>query len=135
MGKKNKYKKLYRELAAQTARGWGDGEGARAGSAGGLFGSSGKEGDFGEGFPGGGMFKTLGGALQSAGTRQFLVGALVGAAAGYILSDEKLRSKIVKTALKMYGEVTGGFEEMKERMADLKAEMDAKQGTPADSGE
>jgi len=58
-------------------------------------------------------------------TEQFLLGALLGAAAAYVLSDEALRSKIVKGAMKLYAGVAGGLEEFKEQMADLKAEAEA----------
>ncbi|KAF7598222.1 MAG: hypothetical protein CGU28_13430 [Candidatus Dactylopiibacterium carminicum] len=58
-------------------------------------------------------------------TEQFLLGALLGAAATYVLSNEEVRSKLVKGAMKLYGSVAGGIEELKEHMADLKAEVEA----------
>lgn len=74
-----------------------------------------------------GLFKNLPPALRSRQAQQFLIGALVGAAATYVLSNEELRSKIMKSALKLYSGVTGSFEEMKEQMADLQAEMAARE--------
>jgi hypothetical protein len=64
----------------------------------------------------------LGGSRQ---TEQFLLGALVGAGATYVLSNEELRDRILKGVLKVYTDVTGGLEEMKERAADLRAEVEA----------
>ncbi|MDQ7988360.1 MAG: hypothetical protein REI09_01890 [Candidatus Dactylopiibacterium sp.] len=64
-------------------------------------------------------------------TEQFLLGALLGAAATYVLSDEALRAKIVKGAMKLYAGVAGGFEEIKEQMADLKAEAEAERAGDA----
>lgn len=64
-------------------------------------------------------------SLKSPRVQQFLIGALVGAAATYVLSNEELRSKIMKSALKLYSGMSSGFEEMKEQMADLQAELEA----------
>lgn len=63
--------------------------------------------------------------LRTGNTEQFLLGALIGAAAAWVLSDEELRGKIVKSAMKLYSGVAGGFEEMKEQMADIRAEVEA----------
>lgn len=63
--------------------------------------------------------------MKSRQSEQFLLGALVGAAAAYVLSDEELRGKLVKSGLKLYSNVVGSFEEMKEQVADLKAEVEA----------
>lgn len=63
--------------------------------------------------------------MKSRQSEQFLLGALVGAAAAYVLSDEDLRGKLVKSGLKLYSNVVGSFEEMKEQVADLKAEVEA----------
>ena len=48
-------------------------------------------------------------------------------ASDVVLSDEELRGKIVKSAIKLYAGVAGGFEEMKEQMADIRAEVEAEQ--------
>ena len=66
--------------------------------------------------------------LLSGHTQQFILGALLGAAAAYVLADEALRSKIMKTVVKLYSGLTGGMEEFKEQMADLKAEIEAERG-------
>lgn len=63
--------------------------------------------------------------LKSRRSEQFLLGALVGAAAAYVLSDEEVRGKLIKTGIKLYSNVVGSFEEMKEQVADLKAEVEA----------
>jgi hypothetical protein len=61
-----------------------------------------------------------------AGTsEQFIIGALIGAGAAYVLSDEELRGKIMKSAMKLYTGLAGGVEEFKEQIADLKAEIEA----------
>lgn len=56
---------------------------------------------------------------------QFIVGALIGAAGAYVLGDEKLRAKLIKGGLRLYSELAGGFAEMKEQVADIRAEMAA----------
>ncbi|AIB13300.1 hypothetical protein ABAZ39_15205 (plasmid) [Azospirillum argentinense] len=74
-----------------------------------------------------GLLGGLSGLLPSRRSEQFLIGLLVGAAAAYVLSDEELRGKIVKSGLKLYGNLAGGLAEMKEQMADLQAELEAEQ--------
>ncbi|MCV2217339.1 MULTISPECIES: hypothetical protein [unclassified Thauera] len=73
----------------------------------------------------GGFLQNMPAFLRTGNTEQFLLGALIGAAAAWVLSDEELRGKIVKSAMKLYSGVAGGFEEMKEQMADIRAEVDA----------
>ncbi len=63
--------------------------------------------------------------LPSRPQEQFLVGALIGAAAAYVLSDDELRGKIIRSGLKLYGSLAGGLAEMKEQVADLQAELEA----------
>jgi len=74
-----------------------------------------------------GLFGAFPQNLFKGNSQQFLMGLLLGGAAAYVLSDDELREKIIKKAMKMYGGVMGSFEEMKEQMADLKAEMEAGQ--------
>ena len=69
--------------------------------------------------------------LRTRNTEQFLLGAMVGAAAAWVLSDEELRGKIVKSAIKLYAGVAGGFEEMKEQMADIRAEVEVERNGDA----
>lgn len=63
--------------------------------------------------------------LRSRQSEQFLLGALVGAAASWVLSDEELRGKMVKSVMKLYANVGGALEEVKEQMADIRAEVEA----------
>ncbi|THF65467.1 hypothetical protein E6C76_07680 [Pseudothauera nasutitermitis] len=74
-----------------------------------------------------GLLQGMPAFLRSRNTEQFLLGALIGAAAAWVLSDEELRGKLVKSAIKLYAGVAGGFEEMKEQMADIRAEVEAEQ--------
>lgn len=69
----------------------------------------------------------LQGLVGSRNSEQFIVGALIGAAAVYVLGDEEMRAKLMKGMMKLYSGIAGGFEEMKEQMADLKAEVAAEQ--------
>lgn len=73
----------------------------------------------------GGLLQGMPAFLRTRNTEQFMLGALIGAAAAWVLSDEELRGKIVKSAIKLYAGVAGGFEEMKEQMADIRAEVEA----------
>ena len=59
--------------------------------------------------------------------QQFLTGALIGVAAAYLLGDEKLRGKLIRAGMQLYTDLAGGFEEIKEQMADIQAEMAAEQ--------
>ena len=69
----------------------------------------------------------LHGMLGSRQTEQFILGALIGAAAVYVLGDEEMRGKLAKAAMKVYATVAGGVEEIKEQMADIRAEVEAEQ--------
>lgn len=74
-----------------------------------------------------GLLHGLQGMVGSRHTEQFILGALIGAAAVYVLGDEDMRNKLVRTGMKLYAGVAGGFEEIKEQMADIRAEVDAEQ--------
>ncbi|MCK2096020.1 YtxH domain-containing protein [Thauera aromatica] len=65
--------------------------------------------------------------LRARKSEQFLLGALLGAAATWVLTDEELRAKLIKAGMKLYANMAGGFEEMKEQMADIRAEIAAEQ--------
>lgn len=80
---------------------------------------------------GAGLFGGLARLLPSRRSDQFLLGAVIGAAAAYVLADEELRGKLMKSGLKLYAGLAGGLEEMKEQAADLKAELDAEQNAPS----
>ncbi|MDR1662205.1 MAG: hypothetical protein LBR95_07265 [Azoarcus sp.] len=72
-----------------------------------------------------GFFSGLGAWLRERPSEQFLIGAAVGAAAVYILSNEELRAKILKGGIELYGSVAGGLAELREQLADIKAEVEA----------
>lgn len=74
-----------------------------------------------------GLLQGLPNALRSRQTEQFLLGLLIGGAAAWVLSDEELRNKLLKTGMKLYSGLMGGLEEFKEQMADVRAELDAEQ--------
>ena len=65
------------------------------------------------------------GLAALSGGQQFLAGALLGAAAAYVFADEALRAKLIKGGMQLYASIVGGFEEIKEQMADIQAEMAA----------
>lgn len=75
----------------------------------------------------GGMLGGLTRLLPGQPSEQFLVGALIGAAATYVLADEALRGKLIRSGLKLYSELAGGLAEMKEQAADIQAELAAEQ--------
>jgi hypothetical protein len=75
----------------------------------------------------GGLFGGLARMLPAGRTEQFLLGAAIGAAAAYILSDEELRGKLIKSGVKLYSGLVGGLEEVKEQVADIQAELQAEQ--------
>lgn len=72
-----------------------------------------------------GMMGGLTKLLPAGRNEQFLLGAAIGAAAAYVLSDEELRGKLIKSGMKLYSSLMGGYAEMKEQMADLQAEVEA----------
>lgn len=57
----------------------------------------------------------------------FVKGALIGAAAAYLLSNEQVQQSAIKTAVKSWAMLQGGIEEMKERFLDAEAELHASQ--------
>lgn len=57
--------------------------------------------------------------------QQLLAGVLIGAAAAYLLGDEKLRGTLLRAGMRLYTNLAGGFEEIREQMADIQAEMAA----------
>lgn len=80
---------------------------------------------------GGGLLHGLQGFMGSSRrTEQFLLGALIGAAATYVLTDEKLRGKLIKAGVGLYSTIAGGFEEMKEQVADIQAEIQSDRRHP-----
>lgn len=77
---------------------------------------------------GGKKSKGLLGAIQNNTSNQFLLGALLGATAAYVLSSDEMREKIVRSAVKLYTDIAGGMEELKEQVADIQAEMAVQTG-------
>ena len=53
-----------------------------------------------------------------------LTGLVAGAAITYLLTNRNVQQGITNTASKAWGTVRGEMEEMKERIADLQAELD-----------
>ena len=118
---KKKHKKRNKTAAGWGAPGYGQGWGEGYGPG------------YGEGIPGlekaldKGLLHSLKGLAGSRGSEQFLLGAALGAAAAYVLTDDELRNKLVRMGMKLYAGIAGGFEEIKEQMADLRAEVEAEQ--------
>jgi hypothetical protein len=56
---------------------------------------------------------------------RFLKGALFGALAAYLLTNETVQQNAIKTAVRAWSMVQGGVEEMKERFRDAEAELHA----------
>lgn len=75
--------------------------------------------------PATGVLGRLEGLLGKRPRDQFLAGALLGATAVYVLSDEKLRGKLLKSGMQLYENAMGGLAELQEQMADTRAEMDS----------
>ncbi len=59
---------------------------------------------------------------------RFIRGLLIGAAAAYLLSNENVQRTAIKTAVRAWGLVQGGVEELKERFHDAEAEVRAETG-------
>jgi len=65
--------------------------------------------------------------LGSFDTTNFLKGALIGAVGAYLLTNENAQKTIFKTFAKGADMFSAGIEELKERMEDAKAELEAEQ--------
>jgi len=63
--------------------------------------------------------------LGSFDSKQFLIGALIGAAGAYLLTNENAQKTLFKTVAKGTQMFHAGMEEMKERFEDARAELDA----------
>ena len=63
--------------------------------------------------------------LGSFDTQKFLLGALVGAAGVYLMTNEKAQKALFKTFAKGSAMFSAGIEEMKERYEDAQAELEA----------
>lgn len=71
--------------------------------------------------------RPAGGLAALGAGQQLLLGAALGVAAAYVLGDEKLRGKLIRTGLDLYESLSGGLAEMKEQVADIQAEKAARQ--------
>jgi hypothetical protein len=69
------------------------------------------------------FFRDISSFLPTQHTNQFLMGLVIGAGAAWVLGDEEIRGKLIKAAMKAYAGVAGSFEEFKEQMADIRAEV------------
>lgn len=74
-----------------------------------------------------GIASGLAGMLPAGRNEQFLLGAAIGAAAAYVLGDEALRGKLMKSGIRMFSNLMGDFAEFKEQLADMQAEVEAEQ--------
>ena len=70
--------------------------------------------------------RPTGGLAALGAGQQFLLGAALGVAATYVLGDEQLRAKLIRTGLGLYESLAGGLAEMKEQVADIQAERSAR---------
>ncbi|RLM20091.1 hypothetical protein BIY29_15795 [Brenneria alni] len=61
---------------------------------------------------------------QANGKAHLLTGVVAGAAIAYLLSNREVQQGITATASKAWGTVRGEVEELKERLADLQAELE-----------
>lgn len=64
-------------------------------------------------------------------TAEILTGALIGAAATYILTNENVQKSLFKGIVSMGDIIGGGLDEMKERFEDAKAEYEAQKSGEA----
>lgn len=62
---------------------------------------------------------------QGLNTGEILTGALIGAAATYILTNENVQKTLFKGMVSLGDIISGGLDEMKERFEDAKAEHEA----------
>lgn len=67
------------------------------------------------------------GGLLPLSSDSFIKGALIGAAAAYILTNENVQHSMIKGSVKAWSLLQGGVEEIKERFRDAEAEIMAEQ--------
>ncbi|MGE0973194.1 YtxH domain-containing protein (plasmid) [Klebsiella sp. WOUb02] len=61
---------------------------------------------------------------QENGPTHFVTGVVTGVALTYLLTNRQVQQGLSATAKKAWGTVRGEVEELKERLADLQAELD-----------
>lgn len=62
--------------------------------------------------------------VANNGRTHLITGLIAGAAITYLLTNRNVQQGITNTASKAWGTVRGEMEELKERVADLQAEVD-----------
>ena len=70
------------------------------------------------------------GSVPGLGGERFWTGALIGAAAAFLLTNEGVQRATIKTAVRVWSLMEGGFEELKERVRDAQAEIKADEEHP-----
>ncbi|WP_242469303.1 YtxH domain-containing protein [Rhabdochromatium marinum] len=65
------------------------------------------------------------GSLLNFTNDRFIKGALIGAAAAYLLTNESVQRTLIKSAVRTWSLVQTGVEEVKERFHDAEAEIHA----------
>ncbi|KAA8998093.1 YtxH domain-containing protein [Affinibrenneria salicis] len=70
---------------------------------------------------------------QTNSRSHFISGLVAGAAVAYLLSNSKVQQGIGQTAGKAWHAVRGEMEELKERLADVQAELDYYRNRDADN--
>jgi hypothetical protein len=63
---------------------------------------------------------------------RFIRGAMIGALAAYLLTNENVQQSVIKGSVKAWSLMQGGVEEMKERFRDAEAELHAQQAQMPD---
>lgn len=63
--------------------------------------------------------------LRAPLAHPLLLGFCVGAGAAWLLGDAQLRSRLIRCGLRLYDSLLGGLDELKEEVADLRAELEA----------
>lgn len=61
---------------------------------------------------------------------RFVTGAVVGAAALYLLTNEDVQRTAIRSIVSIWSVVRGGVEELKERFRDAEAELQTERATP-----
>ena len=77
------------------------------------------------------MLDGLRAVLPETASGQLLVGVLICGALTYVLSDEKLREKIIRQGVQGFSSLAGAMAELKEQIADIQAEVAAGQSGDA----
>jgi hypothetical protein len=65
------------------------------------------------------------GSLLNVTHDRFIKGALIGAAAAYLLTNEQVQRTLIKSAVRTWSLVQSSVEEVKERFHDAEAEIQA----------